>query len=558
MQPVIVASDLYGSSNYAFSNGDGSLTQQQELTRSQMGNPDRSYSNGVGDFNNDGVLDVVLAVGNEAGITYLFGRIENGQFVEQNSDIQGNRGRYPGKMAVADFDEDGNLDFIMTYDGSIDCDLYKGNGKMEFTPIELRDTAPKNSIGADSGDFNGDGHADFVTVSYTWGQTYINLGNGDGTFTSTVDCLNQDNYGYTSVAAGDFNNDGFDDIAVSHSLSSVDIYRYYSDVGIFGYRHRISKEYFYTSPVDTYDLNDDGHQDLIIGGYYDGASLGGIAVMIGNGNETFNDPVAYSGASHGLRMITCISAPTLYPADGIANIDPVAAIFCDPPEVIAGQTIVVDGIDSYDEDGEIVSYEWDFGDGMKAKSLEVQHGGAEVEHVYYDVGEYTITLTVTDDQGATATDQFTVQVSAVSASMRILPRMLNLKSRGQTMYAWVHLPQGCDATQVDVSAIEVIEDGVPNLVNLENSKRDLQVRTHRWLAKRNKFFVKFDRQATINAISGPSSETVIRISGEALCNGDFVDYSADDTIRTIEPRKKKKRHWWWNWIKHKRDCKKRH
>ena len=206
--------------------------------------------------------------------------------------------------------------------------------------------------------------------------------------------------------------------------------------------------------------------------------------MTGNGNETFNNPVAYGGASDGLGMITCISAPTLYPAEGIANIEPVAAIFCDPPEVVAGQAVVVDGKDSHDEDGEIVSYEWDFGDSSNTKSLEVQNGGPEVEHVYYDVGEYTITLTVTDDQGATATDQFTVQVSAVTARMRVFPRTLNLKSRGRWMRAWVRLPQGCDATQVDVNAIEIVEDGVPKLVDLDNSTRSLRVRTSRRLAQR--------------------------------------------------------------------------
>jgi PKD repeat protein len=413
---------------------------------------------------------------------------------------------------------------------------------MEFTPKELRESAPQNSIGADSGDFNGDGHADFVTVSYTWGQTYINLGNGDGTFTSVVDYLNQYSYGYTSVAAGDFNNDGYDDIAVSHSTSNVDIYRYYNDYGVFGYRRRVTNPNFYTSPVDTYDLNGDDNQDLIIGGYYDGTSLSGIAVMTGNGNESFNGPVAYSGASHELGMITCISAPTLYPAEGVTNIDPVAAIFCDPAEAVAGQTVVVDGKDSSDEDGEIVSYEWDFGDGTMGEGL-------EVEHVYYDVGEYTITLTVTDDLGATATDRFTVQVSPVTARMRVLPRRLNLKSRGRTMYAWVKLPQGCDATQVDVNAIEVIEDGVPKLVDLENSKRKLKVRTNRWLAKRNKFYVKFDRQATIDAISGTTKRPIIRISGDAYCNGEFVEYSAEDKIRIKKPCKKKKKRWWWNWKK---------
>ena len=129
-QPFVVASDLYGSSNVSMSNGDGTLTEQQEIIRFAGNTDDWSYSNGVGDFDNDGVLDLILAVGNEAGIVYLYGKIENNQFVEKNSDIQWSRGRYPGRMAVADFDEDGFLDFIMTYDGSIDCDLYKGNGKL--------------------------------------------------------------------------------------------------------------------------------------------------------------------------------------------------------------------------------------------------------------------------------------------------------------------------------------------------------------------------------------------------------------------------------------------
>jgi len=46
-------------------------------------------------------------------------------------------------------------------------------------------------------------------------------------------------------------------------------------------------------------------------------------------------------------------------------------------------------------DGTIVNYFWDFGDGANAT-------GVTVEHAYVDNGAYTVTLTVTDDDGATA------------------------------------------------------------------------------------------------------------------------------------------------------------
>lgn len=51
---------------------------------------------------------------------------------------------------------------------------------------------------------------------------------------------------------------------------------------------------------------------------------------------------------------------------------------------------------SYDPDGQIVSYSWQFGDGSEAQ-------GVKAEHVYKDPGTFTVQLTVTDDKGATNT-----------------------------------------------------------------------------------------------------------------------------------------------------------
>ena len=60
-----------------------------------------------------------------------------------------------------------------------------------------------------------------------------------------------------------------------------------------------------------------------------------------------------------------------------------------------GLTVTADGSGSSDPDGQIVSYEWDWGDGESST-------GQVASHPYAAVGDYTVTLTVTDDQGGTA------------------------------------------------------------------------------------------------------------------------------------------------------------
>lgn len=77
--------------------------------------------------------------------------------------------------------------------------------------------------------------------------------------------------------------------------------------------------------------------------------------------------------------------------DSSHNLAPVAQL----NEVIVGScntAISFDASDSFDVDGEIVEYTWDFGDGNQAT-------GKTVNHEYDTRGLYTITLTVTDGNG---------------------------------------------------------------------------------------------------------------------------------------------------------------
>ena len=74
-----------------------------------------------------------------------------------------------------------------------------------------------------------------------------------------------------------------------------------------------------------------------------------------------------------------------------------------------GQAVQFDGTGSSDPDGTIVSYDWDFGDGNTGT-------GATPSHTYASAGDYTVTLSVTDDDGAS---------SAAPASQTVSPAAPN-------------------------------------------------------------------------------------------------------------------------------------
>jgi PKD repeat protein len=87
-----------------------------------------------------------------------------------------------------------------------------------------------------------------------------------------------------------------------------------------------------------------------------------------------------------------------------------------------GEEIHFDGLASIDADGTIVSYSWNFGDGSMAD-------GATVSHVYGDIGSYTVTLTVTDNDGGIGVDTLTVNV------LESLPPAIREHSSGSPMLA---------------------------------------------------------------------------------------------------------------------------
>ncbi len=174
------------------------------------------------DVNGDGLLDEV-AVG--ANGIYIIYANSDGSFASAPAyEVTGTI----GYATVADFNGDGIPDVAATGDPAIT--LCVGNGDGTFhAPVKLPNSngainfsTPLSETNAHilHGDFNGDGKLDLVAIGssgiYEY-DSYILIGNGDGTFKQPVKVANtsSDYPMYSSLrdaAAADFNHDGRTDI----------------------------------------------------------------------------------------------------------------------------------------------------------------------------------------------------------------------------------------------------------------------------------------------------------------------------------------------------------
>ena len=85
------------------------------------------------------------------------------------------------------------------------------------------------------------------------------------------------------------------------------------------------------------------------------------------------------------------------------NTAPVASFTVSAVVIVEGGTISFTAVLSADEDGVIVDYDWDFGDGTDGT-------GRAVTHTFAEAGSYTVVLRVTDNRGASGETQKTVYV----------------------------------------------------------------------------------------------------------------------------------------------------
>ncbi len=173
----------------------------------------------VTDFNGDGALDIAAAVPGLPNINIYLGA-NNGSFAPGASIatiVPGYRG-----ITTADVDNDGDMDIIAVSSNS-DAKVFINTGLGTFDPIILTGTASLQAEYPFAGDFNNDGRMDFVAFSNIFGGAFLALftGNGAGSFTTTTFGTGIST-GFGNV--GDFNGDGFLDVAAGDALGNAQIW----------------------------------------------------------------------------------------------------------------------------------------------------------------------------------------------------------------------------------------------------------------------------------------------------------------------------------------------
>ena len=174
----------------------------------------------IGDFNNDGQQDFAAANQSSNNVSIRLGNGMGG-FISPPTPEVGVGGQ-PVSVVIGDFNNDGQQDFAAANQSSNNVSIRLGNGMGDFmsppTPEVGVGNGP-NSVAI--GDFNNDGSQDFATANEQSNNISIRLGNGIGGFTSpAVPEIGVGNFP-PSVAVGDFNNDGKQDIASANYHSNT-------------------------------------------------------------------------------------------------------------------------------------------------------------------------------------------------------------------------------------------------------------------------------------------------------------------------------------------------
>jgi hypothetical protein len=202
-----------------FGNGDGTFRRGGQF----VAGPDGTVVDQItsGDLNGDHVPDVVAvnsAINIFGTISILLGDGAGGFAAPVSYPVGGAVPIWP---AIADFNHDGKPDIAVSLAGSADAiSVLLGNGDGTFQPA-VSYPVGGSPQGIALGDVNGDGQVDIVSADECGedpacraGAVSVLLGNGDGTFQphiSTVEGLFP-----LQVGLGDFNNDGLVDVAVAN------------------------------------------------------------------------------------------------------------------------------------------------------------------------------------------------------------------------------------------------------------------------------------------------------------------------------------------------------
>ena len=313
---------VVANEGYCTGNGDGEVSVL-------LGNGDGTFQLAVGydsggegaasvviaDVNSDGKPDLIVANGclgtncANGSVAVLLG---NGDGTFQPAVLYDSGGNRAVSVAVGDLNGDGKPDLVVANqcqaggslrtgplslcnDGFATVSVLLGNGDGTFQPAVPYSWTGDGAASVAIADVNGDGNPDLVVaVQYydhrsTIGEVSVLLGNGDGTFQAATS-YKSGGIQATSVAIGDFNDDGYPDLAVTNMCKSTDQWDDCLGPGTVGVllgngdgTFLAPKTYgtvaLSAASVAVGDLTGDGQSDLVVADEYS-AYTSGVGVLL--------------------------------------------------------------------------------------------------------------------------------------------------------------------------------------------------------------------------------------------------------------------------------------
>lgn len=228
----------------------------------------------LGDYNRDGVVDFSYMTSSYLGYDFHGVGIRlgtrPGEFGATRAISGISLNRNDTEVHAADFNGDGNIDLLSL----LNARMSLGNGDGTFQPAFPATSIPNASTSGVVADFNLDGIPDYAATRGTGSGTklYIAIGNGDGTFASS---LGPDTpgmfYGYSDIRTADFNNDGWPDLIAKGGVErNIDIFlNNPANPGTFTRPFRTVQEVTgvnatgFDHTITTGDFNGDGNIDFV-------------------------------------------------------------------------------------------------------------------------------------------------------------------------------------------------------------------------------------------------------------------------------------------------------
>ena len=239
------------------------------------------------DLNRDNALDLILPIQSANLVAILWGDGRGGFARRTTLPLEG----APFMPAAADFNADGFLDLAVTTTaaGSRRVAIFLGDGAGGFAAPTFVGAFGNSPIALGIADFNGDGRPDFAVgggpnVAPDMNNLSVFLGNGRGGF--ELSASYPVGPAPQSMSIADFNGDGAPDIAVSNSLpaganSTVSVLLGRGD-GRFMDRTAFSIGEGGRG-TGVADFNQDGRLDLVVGN----STSSTVSVLLGDGRGGF-------------------------------------------------------------------------------------------------------------------------------------------------------------------------------------------------------------------------------------------------------------------------------